>query len=154
MERTLLLCLAAVGVLAAGVLAAGGQEFARRVTHPVTPSNLDKQPFAFTVQIKDVGGLKEVEITVRQKPGHRAPASTASGSVVINPRGPKPVASPALTRVLDNGVQTYTFRVAPADLDRATFTFTETAEDWRTPFPYPGDYWVFNLRDFAGSPRK
>ena len=149
MKKTVPLCLA-VAVL----LAVGGQALARRVTHPVTPNNLDKQPFAFTVQVKDVGGLKEVEITVRQKAGRSAPAVTASGSVVIYPRGPKQGASPALTRVLDNGVQTYTFRVAPADLDRTSFTFTETADNWRTPFPYPGDYWVFDLRNFVGNPGK
>jgi hypothetical protein len=149
MTRTLPLCLAA-----AVVLAAGGQALARRVTHPVTPKNIDQQPFAFTVQIKDAGQLKEVAITVRQKPGRPAPLNTANGWVVISSRDNSKATAPALTRVWDNGVQTYTFRVSPSDLARTTFTFTETLQDWRTPFPYPGDYWVFDLRNFVGSPRK
>jgi hypothetical protein len=148
-RKNVLLCLAV-----AALLAGGGQALARRVTHPVTPKNIDQQPFAFTVQVKDVEQLKEVTITVRQKPGKPAPIITANGWVGISPRDNTKVTSPAITRVLDNGVQTYSFRVTPADLDRATFTFTETAEDWRTPFPYPGDYWIFDLRNFVGSPRK
>jgi hypothetical protein len=134
--------------------AVGGQALARHVTHPVTPQNIDQQPFAFTVRVKDVGGLKEVEITVRQKPGKRAPDRTASGEVVLEASGKKKGELPPITRVLADGVQTYTFRVAPADLDRAQFTFTETPQDVRVPFPFPGDYWVFDLGDFAGSAKK
>jgi hypothetical protein len=148
-RKNFALCLAV-----AALLAVGGQVFARHVTHPVTPKNIDQQPFAFTVQVRDVGQLKEVEFTVRQKPGKLAPVISATGWVTINPRDKKQVASPAITRVWDNGVQTYTFRVSPSDLDRASFTFTETPQDVRVPFPYPGDYWVFNLRIFVGSPRK
>jgi hypothetical protein len=143
------LCLA-VAVL----LAVGGRALARHVTHPVTPENLDKQPFAFAVQVKDAGEMKEVEITVRQRPGKRAPAVSAWGIATLAPRGEKQAASPAITRILANGVQTYTFRIAPSDVERATFTFSETPQDVRTPFPFPGDYWVFDLKRFVRSPKQ
>lgn len=141
--------------LAVAVLpAVGGQALARHVTHPVTPQNIDQQPFAFTVRAKDVGEFKEFEITVRQKAGKPAPVRTATGELVLDARGGKKAESPPVTRVLADGGQTYTFRVAPADLDRARFTFTETPEDVRVPFPFPGDYWVFDLGDFAGGAKK
>jgi hypothetical protein len=137
--------------LAVAVLAAvAGPVFARHVTHPVTPQNIDQQPFAFTVHVRDVDGAKEVEVVVEQKPGQRAPAGSATGSVVVDPCGKRPAAFPAVTRVQSGGVQTYTFRLPPSDLGRAHFTFTETPQDVRTPFPFPGDYWVFDLGDFVG----
>jgi hypothetical protein len=73
-------------------LLVGGQVLAKHATHPVTPENIDKQPFAFTVQINDVViqeqkkdkiEFKEFTITVVQKAGKRAPASTATGSLTI-----------------------------------------------------------------------
>jgi hypothetical protein len=130
-----------------------GQALGRHVTHRVTPKNIDEQPFSFKVQIKDVEQLKEVEIVVKQKAGKPDPVVSATGSVVVGERGNKKAASPAITRVQSDGVQTYTFRVSPADLDRTYFTFTETPQDARTPFPFPGDYWVFDLSDFVGSPK-
>jgi uncharacterized protein (TIGR03067 family) len=138
-------------LLAVAVLAAvAGPVLARHVTHPVTPQNIDQQPFAFTVKVKDVDGSKEVEVVVEQKAGHSAPAASATGSVVVDACGKKPVGFPAVTRVQSGGVQTYTFRVPASDLGRTHFTFTETPQDARTPFPFPGDYWVLDLGDFAG----
>jgi hypothetical protein len=136
------------------LLGVGGQVLARHVTHPVTPANVDEQPFSFTVQVKDVGELKEFEITVKQKAGKSAPVGSATGSVVIDACGKKEAAFPAITRVQSDGVQTYTFRLSPSDLDRAHLTFTETPQDVRTPFPSPGDYWVFDLSNFVGNPKK
>ena len=142
-------------VLAATVfLALGGRVLARHVTHQVTPKNIDSQPFAFSVQFKDVPQLKEFEIVVRQKANHPAPTVSATGTVDIAPRGDKKAESPAVTRVQADGVQTYTFRVSLSDLDRAHFTFTETPQDPRVPFPFPGDYWVFDLSQFAGTSHK
>jgi hypothetical protein len=142
-------------ILAAMIpLALGGHALARHVTHKVTPKNIDEQPFAFSVQVKDVAQLKEFEIVVKQKPNHLAPITSATGTVNIAPRGDKTTPSPAVTRVQADGVQTYTFRVSPSDVDRAYFTFTETPEDPRIPFPFPGDYWMFDLSDFAGTSHK
>jgi len=141
-------------VAAAILLAIAGQALARHVTHPVTPKNIDAQPFAFTLQVKDVGELKEFEITVKQKAGQRAPVGTATGRAVIDASGKKKPASPAITKVQSDGVQTYTFRLSASDLDRAHFTFTETSQDARIPFPSPGDYWVFDLSDFVSSAKK
>jgi hypothetical protein len=145
--------------------AIGAPAFARHVTHSVTPANIDKQPFAFTVRVSDVGEFKQFEIAVRaslaspsingqpgrgSKTGGREATGSATGSVTIA-GDKKPAGFPAVTRVQCKGTQTYTFRVPAADVDRAYFTFTETPQDVRTPFPFPGDYWVFNLSDFVGS---
>jgi hypothetical protein len=100
-----------------------------------------------------VDGAKEIAVVVKQKAGQRAPAASATGSVVVDARGKKQAAFPAVTRVQSGGVQTYTFRLPPSDLDRAHFTFTETPQDVRTPFPFPGDYWVFDLGGFVGGPK-
>jgi hypothetical protein len=142
-------------VLAVATLTAvSGQVLARHVTHPVTPQNINEQLFAFTFRIKTVGQLEEVEITVRAKPGKLPPVASATGSVLINASGKKKAAFPTVTRVESNGVQTYTFRVSPSDIDRAHFTFTETPQDARTEFPFPGDYWVFDLSKFVTRPGK
>jgi hypothetical protein len=143
-------------ILAVATLTAvGGQVLARHVTHPVTPQNIEQQAFAFTVRVKAVGEFEEFEITVGKKVGKLPPAGSATGSVVIDARGKTKAAFPAVTRVVQsNGVQTYTFQVARSDLDRARFTLTETPQDVRTPFPYPGDYWVFDLRHFVASAGK
>jgi hypothetical protein len=147
------------------LLALGAPAFARHVTHPVTPANIDQQPFAFTVHVSDVGEFKQFEIAVRptlaspsingqpgrgSKTSDREATGSATGSVTIA-GGKKPAAFPAVTRVQCKGTQTYTFQVRAADVDRAYFTFTETPQDVRTPFPFPGDYWVFNLGDFVGN---
>jgi hypothetical protein len=142
----LLLAVAALPAVAAPA-------FARHVTHPVTPQNIGEQPFSFTVHVKDVEGLKEFEVVVKQKPGQRAPADSATGSVVVEACGKKPAVFPAVTRVQSGGAQTYTFRVPPPDVDRTRFTFTESPQDARTPFPFPGDYWVFDMSEFVGSPK-
>jgi hypothetical protein len=146
------------------LLVVGGQLLARHVTHPVTPENIEKQPFAFTVQVKDVVTkdkdkkdkveFKEFVVTVKQKAGYLAPVSSATGKVTIAGSGKNTAAFSPVTKVESLGVQTYTFRLSPSDLDRAYFTFTETPEDVRVPFPFPGDYWVFDLSKFVGSPKK
>jgi hypothetical protein len=136
------------------LLAVGGQVVARHVTHPVTPANISKQPFSFTVTVKAVGEVQEFEVIVKAKAGGPAPVLSATGEVDIARSGKKESTIPTVHRVQSNGVQTYTFRLSPSDLDRARFTFTETPQDVRTPFPSPGDYWVFDLSQFAGNSRK
>jgi hypothetical protein len=133
------------------LLALSGQAHAKHVTHSVTPENIDKQPFAFTVKVKDVGELKEIEITVRKQTGKSAPVRSATGSVTIIASGKQPATFPAVTKVQADDVQTYTFRVSASELDRARFTFTESPE---AEFPSPGDYWVFHLSDFVGGAKK
>ena len=136
------------------ILVFAGHALARHVTHPVTPKNINEQPFAFAVQIKDVGDLKEIEIVVKQKPGRRGPIPSATGNARIAPCGDKKAESPTMTRVETDSEQKYTFRVSPADVNRTSFTFTETPQDPMIPFPSPGDYWVFALTDFVGSEKK
>jgi hypothetical protein len=131
-----------------------GRVHARHVTHPVTPANIDKQMFSFTVDVKDAGQAKEFKIIVKQKILHPGLLGSATGTVVINPCGQKKAAFPAVTKTQSGGVLTYTFRVPVSDLDRAHFTFTETTQNPRTPFLFPGDYWVFDLKDFVPKAKK
>jgi hypothetical protein len=133
----------------ATLLVAGGQAYARHVLHPVTPKNIEKQPFSFTVNVKDVGQLKEFEIRVAPKAGRR-PVASATGELHVAVASKRVM--PTVTRVAADGVLTFTFRVTPEELDRAQFLFTETPQDVRTPFPFPGDYWGFLLKDFVGRP--
>jgi hypothetical protein len=126
------------------VLLIGGQAFARHVTHPVTPANIDKQPYAFAVKVKDASDMKEFEITVKPAKGKRT-ALAPRGILSLPPRRANH-ATPPLTQVTSSEGITYTFRLAPRDVDGTSFTFTESSEG---PFPDPGDYWVFALRDFA-----
>jgi hypothetical protein len=136
--------------LAAALLAVRGVAVARHVTHPVTPANISEQPFSFTVHVKDAGEMKEFEIVVKAKAGGAAPVLSATGEVVVARSATKEPNTPPVRRVQANGVQTYTFRLAPADLDRATFTFTESPRN--VEFPSPGDYWTFQLGRFVGNP--
>lgn len=139
-------------IAAAILLAVNMQAFARHVTHPVTPANISKQPFAFTVNVKTVGEFQEFEIVVQAKAGGKAPIMSASGEVRVSKSGQQKRELPPVARVESNGVQTYTFRLSPAVVDRATFTFTES--DLRAEFPNPGDFWVFRLSEFTGNIRK
>ena len=139
-------------VAAVILLAVGTQAFARHVTHPVTPANIAKQPFSFTVNVKTVGDFQEFEVVVQAKTGGKAPILSASGEVVVSRSGQQEAEFPPVTRVQSNGAQTYTFRLSPSVVDRATFTFTES--DPRAEFPSPGDFWVFRLSEFTGNPRK
>jgi hypothetical protein len=140
-----------LGVGLVVLLTLGGAAPARHVTHPVTPQNRDKQFFAFAVAVKDVEGLKEVRVIVHNQAGQRPPAGSASGWVEV--RRAKAEA-PTITRIQAAGGQTYTFRLTPADLEGATFVFTEAPRDVRVPFPSPGDYWTFNLSDFVTTPKQ
>ncbi len=133
------------------LVAIGGHVLARHVTHPVTPENIDKHPFSFDVRVKDSGENEQFEIAVRQKAGYAAPIASAFGKVVVNPRAKKQPSFPSVTKVQTDGVQTYTFEVPKADADRTYFTFTETPDDPSTPFPSPGDYWVFDMTDWLHS---
>jgi hypothetical protein len=141
-----------LAVAVAALLAVGGPARARHVLHRVTPQNIGEQPYAFAVKVKDVGKFKEVEIRVERARGKLAPGPTAGGEVTVAGSG-KPVASPPLTMVRDGGTVTFTFRVPAVEFDRVYFTFTETPQDVRNPFPFPGDYFGFDLRAFVGGTR-
>ena len=74
-------------VAAAILLAIGTQALARHVTHAVTPANIAKQPFSFTVNVKTVGEVQEFEVIVQAKAGGKAPIRSASGEVVVSRSG-------------------------------------------------------------------
>src|SRR5437660_1473035 len=131
------------------LLLIGGVAFARHVTHPVTPANIGKQPYAFAVKVKDVGEMKEFEITLKPAAEKRTPLAPR-GVLSLAPRRANH-AAPPLTQVTSSEGITYTFRLAPRDVDGASFTFTELFEG---PVPRPCDYLVFLLTEFGGNAGK
>ena len=139
------------------VLILTGVVYARHVTHPVTPQNIDQQPFGLSVIIKDapppkagapgkgVPATKEVEITVRAKSGG-APNRALHGRLTLNPLGHDSVKSPPVTIKQTDAATIFTFSLAADEALRAYFTLTESGDE---PFPSPGDFWIIDLKIFA-----
>lgn len=75
-----------------------GQVLARRVNHEVTPTNIGKLPFSATVKVKDVGKLKEFEITIKDVKGNRERPSSPGGWLEL-PTDGKPGATPKVAKV-------------------------------------------------------
>ena len=125
----------------------------RTVSHDVTPQNIDEQPFAFKVSVKNVndektGPAKDFEIRVgrdKQHPGLgpliNSPGPAENGSLALTGCGKRKVETPPVTIVKSGDAVIYTFRISDRDLDRATARFTYAV-------PTPGDYYQFDLEDF------
>ena len=138
------------------VLAFGSPAFAKRVNHDVTPANIDKLPFTAAIKIKDVGKIKEFEITIKGIKGdlvnpRHAPSpggwlEVAQGNTAIVP--------PGVTKVEKGGIFTFTFQLKPEQIEGARFAFVEDAEDWNRPFPSNGNYYQFILREFVAKAKK
>jgi hypothetical protein len=127
---------------------------ARHVTHAVTPANIDRQPLRFAVKIKDVGDAKEFVITVKGAVGAPNMRPSPSGWAELKPAPKKQPTGIAVTQTSADGALAYTFHVANVDADRAEFTFTETPQGPLVPFAGPGDYWKFDLAEFAKAASK
>jgi len=125
-----------------------GMAQARHVTHPVTPQNIESQPYAFSVQVKDAGEFKEFEIRIKPASGKTPPGPAARGDLRIAKISKQQVEVPPLTMVNYKGDITFTFKIPIQYLDWAHFTYTESSEG---PFPVPGDYWVFDLSEFVAA---
>jgi hypothetical protein len=135
------------------LLVLSGQVLAKRVNHDVTPANIAKLPFTATVKVKDVGKLKEFEITIKGVTGNLFLPSSPGGWLEI-PKDGKPAATPTVTKVEKDGGITYIFQLTAEQVARARFGFVEDAEDWKRPFPAKGDYYQFILAEFTGGIRK
>jgi hypothetical protein len=125
---------------------------AKRVNHDVNPTNIDKLPFTATVKVKDVGQLREFEITVKGTWVNPVRTSAASGGVTV--AGTDSTAWPKVKRVEQNGVITFTFQISTEQLQHAWFKFVEDADDWNRPFPVHGEYYQFDLKEFARNAKK
>ena len=147
--------LTCIKVLVAGVilLVVSGQVLARRVNHDVTPANIDKLPFSATVKVKDVGKLKEFEITFKGVMGNLFRPSSPGGWLEM-PNDGKRTATPALTKLEKDGTIAFTFQLTAQQVERARFGFVEDAEDWKLPFPAKGDYYQFILMEYTGGAKK
>jgi hypothetical protein len=129
------------------------QVVTRRVNHDVTPANIDKMPFSGTVKVKNVGKLKEFEISIKGVKGNPFRPSSP-GSWLDVPNDDKPAETPAVTKVEKDGTTTFTFQLTAEQVERARFSLVEDMEDWQQPFPVKGDYYQFMLKDFAGRAKK
>jgi hypothetical protein len=141
--------------VAVALLVIGAPAFAKRVNHDVTPANISKLPFSATIKVKDVGKMKEFEITIKDIKGPLADPSRASapgGWLDIVTDG-KAIVPPAVTKVEKGGVFTFTFQLSPEQVEGARFAFVEDASDWERPFPTNGNYYQFMLKDFV-QPKK
>jgi hypothetical protein len=138
-------------VLAVTILfLAAGEALARRVNHSVTPANIDKLPFKASVKVKDVGKFKEFEITITGivgNPTSRPPSAPGGWVIVIGHGTDEPI---AVKRTTSAGMGTFTFQIAPEQLEKAHFFFGEDEADWNRPFPNRGDVYEFELKNFAG----
>jgi len=130
-----------------------GQVLARRVNHDVTPANINKLPFSAVVNVKDVGKLKEVEITIKGAVGNLFRPSSPGGWLEIPTHG-NPAATPAVTKAERDEAITYTFQLSAQQLELARFGFVEDAEDWMQPFPVRGDYYQFILKEYTAGTKK
>jgi hypothetical protein len=147
--------LTCIKVLVAGVilLVVSGQVQARRVNHDVTPANIDKLRFSATVKVKDVGKLKEFEITIKGVLGNLFRPSSPGGWLEM-PNDVKRAAIPAVTKMEKEGSIAFTFQLTAEQVERARFGFVEDAEDWKLPFPAKGDYYQFILKEYTGDAKK
>src|SRR5262245_11226356 len=135
-------------VLAVAILfLAAGEVLARRVNHSVTPASIDKLPFKASVKVKDVGKLKEFEITITGIVGNLTRRPSAPGGWVSVIGHDKPI---AVKRTTAHGRATFTFQITPEQLEKARFAFVENEADWNRPFPTRGDLYQFELKEFAG----
>jgi hypothetical protein len=130
-----------------------GQVLARRVNHDATPANIGMLPFSATVQVTDVGKLKQFEITIKDVKRNLFRSSSPGGWLEI-PTDGKPAAAPAVTKVEKDGTISFTFQLTAEELEGARFGFVKDAEDWKRPFPATGDYYQFMLKEFKGNSRK
>lgn len=126
-----------------------GHVLARHLSHPVTPENIDRQPYAFKVKVTDAGERQEFEIAVGQQAGKCTPGRAAWGDLNVVQFDEKKITVPPLTMVKANGKISFAFQIPPKFLDRAQFTFSEASDD---PFPSRGDYYVFDLKKFVPPP--
>ena len=138
----------AVGLACAILFLAAGEARARRVNHSVTPASIDKLPFKTFVKVKDVGKLKEFEITITGIVGNLTRPPSAPDGWVSASGNDQPI---AVKRTTADGIVTFTFQIAPEQLDKARFAFVEDEADWNRPFPTRGDLYQFELKEFAGT---
>src|SRR5262245_1845550 len=136
----------AVVLAVATLFLAAGEALSKRVSHSVTPASIDKLPFKASVKVKGVGQLKEFEITIREIVDKLKQPPSGPGGRVSVMGSDKPI---AVKRTSAEGMATFTFQIAPEQLERARFEFVEDEADWNRPFPTRGDLYQFELKEFA-----
>ena len=107
------------------LLILSGQVLARRINHDVNPANIGKLPFSATVKVKDVGTLKEFEITFKDGKGNLFHPSSPSGWLKI-PNDGKPSATPTVTKVEQDANITFTFQLTAEQVE------ARASASWKT----------------------
>jgi hypothetical protein len=123
-----------------------GEALAKRVNHSVTPAGIDKLPFKASIKVKDVGKLKEFEITITGIVGNRTRPPSAPGGWVSVIGSVKPI---AVKRTTGDRMTTFIFQIGTEHLEKGRFDFVENEADWTRPFPIRGDLYQFELNEFA-----
>jgi hypothetical protein len=138
------------------------QTYAVWVENQLTPKTAISDWISFTVETKDVEGLKQFEVAVEAKKRNLSPVLTARLHLVD---GKRQIASVPVEETRADGKVTYWFRIAPRLLANSKFEFGEhgysrcedeqgnlITDEWKRPkyigVPGGSGYW-FYLRDFA-----
>jgi hypothetical protein len=84
-------------------------------------------PFSATVNVNDLGKLKEFAITIKGVKDSLFRPSSPDGGLEI-PNDGKPAIT-AVTKAEEDGTATYTFQLSPEQIERARFWFVEDVAD-------------------------
>ena len=130
------------------LLISGTELFAQRTSKRLTSDTIDKQSFAFSIEVTDrfdEGRELRFQVAVRLKGERLSPESRFSGVLEIRD-GKSPIASCSVSPTEENGRMVYTFLVSERFLKDSSFLFGETVD---TGDGEAGRYYWFYLGDFA-----
>jgi hypothetical protein len=141
-------------------LVVAGEVSAKSVWIDVTPDNIDHQPLAFTIHIKDVKEGKQFEITVKPKVGKLPPARFLEPRF-NNLRDDPKITEPTVKRVDREGESVvFSFQISQKDLEGARFSvwkmsYVEMKDEGGNAklVPMPSaTIFIFSLKDFSSKP--
>ena len=150
---------------AALVLAAASKASALWIETQLTPKSLQYQRLTFEVKTKEVGNLRQVEVTFAPRSGKLPPFTRGQLALIV---ADTYVGDVPLEETRASGTVTYWFRLSPASLAQTKFEFSEqnfvdSSEVKSSGKPQPrakpmeeqimggSTYW-FYLRDFVETP--
>lgn len=143
------------------------QVYAVWIEHQLTPETAISDRISFTVETKNVKGLKQFEVAVEAKKRNISPVLTARLHLVDDETQ---IAYVPVEEIHKDGKVTYWFRIAPKFIANSKFEFGEhgharcedkqgnlITDEWGRPkyigIPGGSGYW-FYLRDFADPNRR
>jgi hypothetical protein len=130
------------------LLIPGGELFAGRTSTRLTNETIDKQPFAFSIEVTDrfhEGRELRLQVTVRLKGARLSPESQFRGVLEMRD-GKSLISSCSVSPTEEDGRMVYTFLVSERFLKDSSFLFGETVG---TGDGEGGRFYWFCLGDFA-----